>query len=154
MAIPQTFSITFRKVIQTSDQGKGNRDLSVSFASVVAKMYPDADSKGGRGNRANFEQFPMVLVAMIYPDRERGGPNNAGKVSTHFPMVERGTLALARRIVNDAPDLVTGVLDGSVMRAAPVIASGSRPTQALQLKFPTRDLPAIRLFLTPPSSLW
>jgi hypothetical protein len=89
------------KIEPTFEKLNGEDATAFAISANIARRHMTA------GQRA-------MVAAKIYPDvADKGRGKNAASCST-FPMVDSGTLARARRILHDAPDLVAGVLDGSM----------------------------------------
>jgi hypothetical protein len=94
-------------------------------ACKIAKVEPKFDTLNGIDPEAyiiavnlarrnlNVGQRSLVAAKMC-PDPEKGGRGKLGEIPRVFPMVPSKTLSQARRILREAPDLVAGVMEGSV----------------------------------------
>jgi hypothetical protein len=67
-----------------------------------------------------------IAVAVIYPESEKGGRGQKGLSSKGFSDVASGRLSQARTVLKLAPDLVDGVLAGSVTLDAAYKAASDR----------------------------
>jgi hypothetical protein len=120
-----------RETIKTTPDGKMIIDGINRFkACKIAKVEPRLEALNGElkdieafiisqniARRHLTEGQRALLYAMIHRDREKSGPKGQGTIPIGpiaTPMVNPQRVRLARRILNSAPDKVSGVLNGTV----------------------------------------